>query len=348
MKKTYLVAALTAGALMLAGCGNGVAKTEVLKTADGKVTEADVAAYIGIMEAQYSQMGSEIDYESIKNYVTDSMETTYKDAELAKAMGIEYTDEDRNSALMSRASIAAAGGGYSKFEEYMKDAGSSVEFMDNYCKAEIYAQKLRSDEKYTAAMDEITIDDAAIKEKFNSYYYAKHILIPETDPDASATGEPAAEETATEAATEAPAEKAYGEEFANQLLERAKNGEDFNAMMTQYSTDPGLESNPDGYVFTDGEMMKEFEECVKGLKPGEFGICKTTYGYHIISRLELNESTPKYNEMLEEKKSSIEDDLKTEELYKKNNINISMNKDVLNGLKEDQIPTFELKTQSSM
>ena len=61
--------------------------------------------------------------------------------------------------------------------------------------------------------------------------------------------------------------------------------------MTQYNEDPGMASNPNGYTFTDGQMVDEFYEGAKALGEGEVsGLVKSQYGYHIIMRTVLDES----------------------------------------------------------
>lgn len=91
-------------------------------------------------------------------------------------------------------------------------------------------------------------------------YYAKHILL---------------EDQATASALLA------------QLM-AAPSLELFDQLMKQYSADPGLASYPDGYLFTDGDMLESFENAVKSLR---FGACSTTpvqspRGWHIILRLD--------------------------------------------------------------
>ncbi len=96
--------------------------------------------------------------------------------------------------------------------------------------------------------------------------------------------------------------KAEAEVLANEILERAKNGEDFDSMMRQYSNDPG----PGVYVLADygfdplmhpegafkrSGMVMAFGDVGFELKVGEIGMAafdeaKSAHGWHIIKRLE--------------------------------------------------------------
>ncbi len=62
----------------------------------------------------------------------------------------------------------------------------------------------------------------------------------------------------------------------------------FNALLTVFGTDPGMTANPDGYLFSAGEMVSEFENGVRGLEFGAYTAepVQSTYGYHIIWRLD--------------------------------------------------------------
>jgi len=76
---------------------------------------------------------------------------------------------------------------------------------------------------------------------------------------------------------------------AQELLERAQAGEDFDYLVTQYGEDPGMAANPDGYTFVAGVMVAEFEEATLALEIGGIsGLVRSQFGYHIIMRVEPN------------------------------------------------------------
>lgn len=77
---------------------------------------------------------------------------------------------------------------------------------------------------------------------------------------------------------------------ATDLLKQVNEGGDFDALMVANSADYS-EEYPDGYTFTTGEMVAEFETAAFALKENEVSdIVTTTYGYHIIKRLPIAEN----------------------------------------------------------
>ena len=71
---------------------------------------------------------------------------------------------------------------------------------------------------------------------------------------------------------------------AEQVYKRAKSGEDFSKLASEFSDDPGSK-NKGGNLgwFTKGAMVKEFEDAVMNAKIGEIiGPVKTQFGFHII------------------------------------------------------------------
>lgn len=109
----------------------------------------------------------------------------------------------------------------------------------------------------------------------DNYITAKHILITTVDP---ASGE-----------TKRTDEEAKKE--AQSILDRINAGEDFDTLMNQYSEDTGLSNNPNGYTFTEGQMVTEFYDGAKALAEDEVSeLVKSRYGYHIIKRVKLDDS----------------------------------------------------------
>jgi len=77
---------------------------------------------------------------------------------------------------------------------------------------------------------------------------------------------------------------------ADKIYNLAKNGGNFDILIEQYGEDPGMKTSPDGYVFTTGEMVEEFEKTAFNLNEGEISKpVKTQFGYHIIMRMPLPE-----------------------------------------------------------
>jgi parvulin-like peptidyl-prolyl isomerase len=71
---------------------------------------------------------------------------------------------------------------------------------------------------------------------------------------------------------------------AQEVEKRIKNGEDFASLAKEFSDDPGSKDNGGLYIGVEpGGFVKEFEEAVNKLNPGEIsGLVKSEYGYHII------------------------------------------------------------------
>ena len=87
-----------------------------------------------------------------------------------------------------------------------------------------------------------------------------------------------------------PADPSEGaEERATSILERALAGEDFDSLIATYGEDPGMVANPEGYTFTEGMMVPEFEAATRILEVGEISpLVPTNFGFHIIKRVEPN------------------------------------------------------------
>ena len=82
-------------------------------------------------------------------------------------------------------------------------------------------------------------------------------------------------------------EDGSGLKLAEELLSKVKdNPLEFDSLMKTYSKDPGSAEQPEGYLFTEGQMVTEFYEATLPLQVGEIsGIVESSYGYHIILKV---------------------------------------------------------------
>ncbi|MBQ7119560.1 MAG: S-layer homology domain-containing protein [Oscillospiraceae bacterium] len=88
------------------------------------------------------------------------------------------------------------------------------------------------------------------------------------------------------------------EALAKQVLQKISRGEDFEKLLAEYGEDPGMITNPDGYLIDsngytpDGsQMVEEFAVGSNALKVGEVSdIVTTAYGFHIIRRYPIDKA----------------------------------------------------------
>ena len=145
---------------------------------------------------------------------------------------------------------------------YLPKSVLRILYEENYFLVPAVTETLEDEEK-----GYIDMSEAAVAELAKDYRTVKHILVGYSDGLSD--------------------EEALA--LANDLIERYKNGEDFDALIEEYSNDyhAGTENT---YTFSHGEMVAEFEETAFKLEENELsGPVRSAYGYHIILRLPLAE-----------------------------------------------------------
>jgi parvulin-like peptidyl-prolyl isomerase len=102
----------------------------------------------------------------------------------------------------------------------------------------------------------------------------KHILIGWKDTE---THDPRAEKRT----------KKDAEDQVRALVTQLKGGADFDAVMKEWSEDPGSAANGRAYaVSPDAQLVIEFKQLGLRLKVGEVGVVQSDYGFHIMKRVE--------------------------------------------------------------
>jgi peptidyl-prolyl cis-trans isomerase D len=154
---------------------------------------------------------------------------------------------------------------------------------------------------YKAQTDKITISDEQVLaqyEKDKAAYQvpekrqARHILL-KTEENAS------------------PEKRVEQRKKAEEILAKARAGEDFSALAATYSEDPSKAKGGDLGTFAKGRMIKEFDDAVFSMQPNAISdIIQTRFGYHIIK---LDKIIPARTQPIEEVRAAIIAKLQSEQ-----------------------------------
>ena len=188
-------------------------------------------------------------------------------------LGLKLSREEREQAQQEKMNTIEQMGGQEPFEQWLQSIGYDDAMYDNTVAISKYANAIQ--DSYYGDNGTKT-NTKAIMDKFNeTYLCAKHILVQSID----GSGNPLTGDALAAAQSK-----------AQEALEKVKAGEDFDTLIAQYNEDPGMEMYPDGYVFTEGEMVDEFYQGAKALEPGQTSsdLVQSSYGWHIIQREPLN------------------------------------------------------------
>lgn len=247
-----------------------------------------MASYYGIAQ-NWDDFMDEEGTTTYAQFVVDSTESALTQLaaieRFARENGVALTEENAAALEEQRKSdIAAtcgADGTEEDFEEYLSTIYMTRELYDRINMLnQLYQQNYI---QIYGENGELYSDEAALKYlKDGQYISAGHILLMTTDP---ATGQALDEDAAAE--KKASAEKIAAElqaiEDPEALLAR------FAELKQEYCEDTGKTSFPDGYTFTPGTMVAEFEDACSAL--AEYQVSepvKSSFGYHVIIRLPLD------------------------------------------------------------
>ena len=222
--------------------------------------------------------------------MTESAEINLKDeyalSMLLEETGRELSEENLASiAEQKESDIESCGcATEEEFRDYLQSIHITDGVYEYFIVSPEYADIIK-EEKYGSDGEKIDQADIDNYIEENGYMNVNHILRLTMDMN---TGEELGEE-----------EKAKKLSEAEDLLAELKKIKDpeklvarFRELKEEYCEDSGKVTNPDGYVFTKGTMVEEFETAAEQLDVyGLSEIVETTYGYHILLRLPLDGDT---------------------------------------------------------
>lgn len=276
----------------------GFPNDTVLLTVNGKgVTAEEYLYWLGNMTAYYEMMvsyysggygginfGEAIGEDGV-TWDEQLKEIAYQNTlllavtpEAAAQYGVSLDDTDWAELIAQRESNIESAGSQEVYAYQLQAMGISDKAAFRLDQVSALFSKLQ--ETYTDLVLNGSGPEAVTDEKMAEYLNtegilrAKHILLLTKDMD---SGEEYDDAKKAE-------QKAKAEDILSQL--RADPSR-FDELMNEYSEDSGLSTFPDGYLFGEGEMVDEFYNGTKALEVGGIsGLIQSTYGYHIILRLD--------------------------------------------------------------
>jgi parvulin-like peptidyl-prolyl isomerase len=162
-------------------------------------------------------------------------------------------------------------GGEEQFRQVLSQAGVSLDNVKANIETDLTIQAYL--ESYMAELIQVSEDELRIAYEKDKTASVRHILI---------MTQGKAEE-----------EKAEARKKMEDLLARARGGEDFAELAREHTEDPGSKESGGLYEdFTRGRMVKPFEDAAFSVPVGEISdIVETQYGFHILQILNRKKET---------------------------------------------------------
>lgn len=298
MKKRVIPAIFLAACIIFTGCSNkNVAKvndTEISK--DDFETTKNIVAVINeyntgkSLEDMSEEELSDFDSEII-TFMIDRRLISQKAIE----KGINVSSEESSTRV---GSIKEGLESNNILKEKLSKKGITEQELENFATEDILS------EKYREAFDNSqNVKESDISEYYNThseefeqeYVEASHILISTINNDGTAMSEE---------------QKKEKRELANQIAEKAKNGEDFSTLAKQYSDDKKTGANGGNLgFFKKSDKDSAFTGKVFELKKGEISdVIETNSGYEIVKVTNRKTEKSALNKEKENIKKSILDD----------------------------------------
>ncbi|HLR39671.1 MAG TPA: peptidylprolyl isomerase [Jeotgalicoccus sp.] len=286
MKKLLMTASLSS-LLVLAACGNDNAETEKESNGEKEVKYDNVLAESKAGDVTVDDLLNSIGTTEVAN---QTFELT-----LNKILEDKYKDEINVDEISKQVDKEIENyGGEQQFSQILAQSQPGMT-VDKY-KVNKIANALHN--KYFADKFEIT-DESALKDAVK----AQHVLVKVGEEQGGIKDEDAKKKI-------------------DEVLKKAKDGEDFGELAKEYSDDGSAQNGGDLGLVTKGQMVQEFEDALYDLEPGKISdVVKTQFGYHVIKRNDVKKEDLSEEELASAKQQMVQSKLqenpdKVVEFYK--------------------------------
>ena len=313
MKRIVALLCVLCLAISMVGCGKLQISREIAKVNGRTITKAEYMYYLeNVKQQMLSNSGAtdeagfwdaEIDgekaSEAAKKKALEEMLRVEIACIKAEEKGLSVSGEE---AKQIKAMVKATDRETAAQVDALQEAtGLSdellISLLNKTALANVFAGDIHTNEPDALVPTEDEIAAAYQQE----YVHVKHVLIGNTDEEADTS-----ELSEEDAAKAAESYKLAQQEKANTVLEKAKNGADFDALVRTYGEDPGMQESPQGYTFTKGSMVPEFEAASYALAVGEVSdLVESSFGWHIIKKYALPTSGEDYETAVQTIKTNL-------------------------------------------
>lgn len=304
--------ALTLALVMLcccaAGCGSDT-KEDTVMTVNGTAVSFDeymagLNQAVSELEDLYqSYSGTSVDWDGkfLFDDTVTNLEWCLKRAgqqvaryrvveQKAKEMGVTLTDEqttaiDDQIQNIKDQYVTSDDKADTQLQAFFASYGYTEDSYRERCRLNYLYSDLFT-EIYGEQGSKLSDDKVQAYAKENDYITSAHILLLTSETVTDADGKSSSKELSDEQKAE---KKAKAEELCAELKAITDDTERwtrFKELMNEYSEDTGLPQFPEGYCFTKGSMVTEYDDASRALKEYEVSdVVESQFGYHVIMRL---------------------------------------------------------------
>jgi len=334
MHRFFSLIVLVMCSFWLVSCGNKDSQT-LMKVNEDLVGINEVKFYLTQIQTDFERQGGkdiwETDFggktaeEVAKERTLDSIIWLKILKSKAVDMGLTLTEDEENRIETQAEQMLEQ-----MDKQDVQQFGLSKKMLGSMIRESVLSERV-----FNEVTKDFTPEEVAAEQFYQDFYgedkdpllkvRVRHILLQTHELDETFNWKPLPEEKQKEALQK-----------AEEALAKARKGEDFISLVSEYSEDPGSKDQGGEYTFTKYDGLEpSFVETAFGLQPGEISeLVHTSYGYHIIKLEEKIEPTA---EEIDEDKQHIKDyykEVKKQEIFQeqyeewKKQANIEINEEL--------------------